>query len=264
MPLVTGMAEVNRTRLYYEMMGEGHPLVLIHGGLLDSRMWDGQFKTYAANYKVIRYDIRGYGKSDLPRGKYSHVKDLFELLKFLEIDHAHIIGLSLGGTIAIHLALDHPEMISSMILASTAPVGFGSQDEELTKKTLTIYEVARNNRFEEAVELWLEHPVFRTISPRFKPRIRKMIADNLKSWILPQDNMVWSSPPAAERLSDIKASTLIVVGDQDVADIMKAGELLENKIGVAIQVVITGAGHHINIEKPKRFNEIVLDFLSYF
>lgn len=263
MPLQTGMAEVNRTKLYYEMMGEGHPLILIHGGLLDSRMWDGQFKTFAARYKVIRYDIRGYGKSAPLKGKYSHVKDIFELLKFLQIDHAHVIGLSLGGAIAINFALDHPEMISSMILASTAPVGFGSQDDELTQKTLAIYEIARKNRFDEAVELWLDHPVFKTISPRFRKKISQMIFDNLESWVLPQDNMIWSSPPAAERLSAIRASTLIIVGDQDVPDILRAADFLENNIGVAIKMVISGSGHHINIEKPRQFNNIVLDFLSY-
>lgn len=263
MPLKTGMAEVNRTNLYYEVMGQGHPLILIHGGLLDSRIWDGQFKKFADQYQVIRYDIRGYGKSATPKGRYSHVKDLDALLKFLEIEKAHIIGLSLGGTIAIDLALDYPEKVTSLILASTAPVGFGSQDDQLTKKTLMIYEVARSNRFDEAVAMWLDHPVFKTIHPRFKPKLRKMIFNNLPSWILPQDNMIWSSPPAVERLSAIKASTLILVGDQDVPDIMKAADMLENKIGVAIKIIISGAGHHINIEKPRQFNNIVLDFLSY-
>ena len=140
MPLVTGMAEVNRTKLYYEIMGQGHPLVLIHGGLLDCRMWDGQFKKFAEYYKVIRYDIRGYGKFALPKGKYSHVKDLLGLLKFLEIEKAHIIGLSLGGANAIDFALEYPDLVSSLILTSTAPVGMRSQDDELAKKTLTIYE----------------------------------------------------------------------------------------------------------------------------
>ncbi len=263
MPFKTGIAEVNRTHLYYEIMGEGHPVVLVHGGLLDCRMWEGQFKKFASRYKVIRYDIRGYGKSAPSKGRYSHEKDLNELLKFLEVETAHIIGLSLGGTIAIDLALDHPEKVASLILASTAPVGFASQDNELTKKTLTIYEAARNNRNDDAIKLWLDHPVFKTLNPRFMPKIRQMIKDNLPSWTLPQDDIVWSMPPSVERLSDIKASTLIIVGDQDVQDIMKAADLLENKIAVAIKIIIRGAGHHINIEKPRQFNDIVLDFLSY-
>lgn len=263
MPIVTGIAEVNRTKLYYEMMGEGHPLVLIHGGLLDCRMWEGQFNKFAEYYKVIRYDIRGYGKSALPRGKYSQLKDLLGLLKFLKVEPAHIIGLSLGGTIAIDFALEYPGYVSSLILASTAPMGLRSQDDELTRRTLTIYETARNNRLDEAVAMWLEHPVFSTIQSRARKKIRQMIFDNIKSWILPQDNMIWASPPAAERLSQIKASSLILVGDRDVHDIQQAADFLENNIGVAIKMVIADAGHHINIEKPRQFNSIVLDFLSY-
>jgi len=263
MPLKTGIAAVNRTKLYYETMGEGHAIVLIHGGLLDSRMWDGQFKKFAPRYQVIRYDIRGYGHSALPGGKYSHVKDLGSLLKFLKIDKAHIIGLSLGGTIAIDFALECPEQVTSLILISTAPMGFRTENSDLTKTTLAIYEAAKNNRLNEAVEMWLAHPVFVTIKSRSKQKIRQMIFDNLKSWILPNDNMIWSSPPAAERLSDIKASALILIGNQDVADVLKAADLMESKIDVAIKIVIAGAGHHINIEKPRQFNSIVLDFLSY-
>ena len=263
MLLRTGIAEVNRTNLYYEMLGKGHPLVLIHGGLLDCRMWDGQFKKFAESYQVIRYDIRGYGKSALPKGKYSQVKDLLGLLKFLEVEQAHIIGLSLGGTIAIDFALEYPEKVSSLILISTAPIGMISQDDELTRKTLAIYEAARNNKLDESVEMWLDHPVFSTIQSRARKKVRQMILDNLKSWMLPQNNMIWASLPRAERLSRVKASSLILVGDRDVHDILKAADFLENKIGVAIKMVIAGAGHHINIEKPRQFNSIVLDFLSY-
>ncbi|MCU0644886.1 MAG: alpha/beta hydrolase [bacterium] len=263
MPEKTGMAEVNRTSLYYEMMGEGQPLVLIHGGLLDSRMWDGQFKAFSPGYNVIRYDIRGYGKSALPKGKYSHVKDLQGLLKFLGIEQAHIIGLSLGGTIAIDFALDYPGKVSSLILVSAVPVGLRTLDDELTRETLAIYELARNNNSKEAIARWLDHPVFKTIPLKSRKKIQKMISDNLPSWMLPQDSMIWSSPPAAERLSKIKASTLIIVGEKDVPDILSAADLLENKIGVAIKMSIADAGHHINIEKPRQFNSIVLDFLSY-
>ena len=263
MPEKTGMAEVNRTSLYYEMMGKGQSIVLIHGGLLDCRMWDGQFKAFSPQYNVIRYDIRGYGRSALPKGKYSHVKDLHSLLKFLGAEQAHIIGLSLGGTIAIDFALDYPEKVLSLILVSAVPVGLRSQDNELTRETLAIYELARKNNSKEAVERWLDHPVFKTVPSKSRKKIQKMIGDNLQSWMLPQDNMIWSSPPAAERLSKIKASTLIIVGEKDVHDILSAADLLESKIGVAIKMVIADAGHHINIEKPRQFNSIVLDFLSY-
>jgi len=263
MPLKTGIAGGNRTKLYYEMMGESHALVLIHSGLLDCRMWDGQFTKFAKHYKVIRYDIRGFGKSALSKGKYSHVKDLKSLLKFLEVDNLHIIGISLGGMIAIDFAIEYPEKVSSLILTSTIPFGFQNKDDELTKMTLAIYKTAHQNNVEQAVEMWLCHPVFATIRTRTKQKIKQMLIDNSKAWTLPTDHVIWSTPPAIERLSKIKASTLIIVGDKDVPDVLDAANVLEDNIGVAIKMVIPNAGHHINLEKPRQFNNIVLDFLSY-
>ena len=77
MQVNSGFAKVNATKLYYEILGEGHPLVLIHGGLMDRRMWDHQFNLFAKDYKVIRYNLRGYEKSDVPKDKFSHMNDLY-------------------------------------------------------------------------------------------------------------------------------------------------------------------------------------------
>src|SRR6266851_3278425 len=111
----TGFAELNGTRLYYEVAGEGHPLVLIHGGLVDRRLWDDQFDVFAQHYRVIRYDIRGFGNSDVPAGPYSNYEDLYGLLKFLGVEKAYIMGLSMGGGIDIDFTLAHPEMVAALI-----------------------------------------------------------------------------------------------------------------------------------------------------
>lgn len=92
-----GYAEINGGKLYYEMMGTGDALVLIHGGLLNSKEWDCQFEDLAKAFTVIRYDIRGYGKSDVPKRYYSNRGDLYSLLKFLNVDRGCIIGESFGG-----------------------------------------------------------------------------------------------------------------------------------------------------------------------
>lgn len=100
-----GMAKVNGTSLYYEVTGKGLPLVLISGGgTLDRRAWDDQFETFAKYYKVIRYDIRGIGKSARPLKDFSHSQDLYALLKFLKVRKAHIVGLSFSGAIALDFA----------------------------------------------------------------------------------------------------------------------------------------------------------------
>jgi pimeloyl-ACP methyl ester carboxylesterase len=118
-------AEVNGTRLYFEVAGSGHPMILIHGFTLDNRMWDDQFDTFALHYQVIRFDVRGFGKSALPTCEsYSYAADLKALIDHLGISHAYVLGLSLGGMIAIDFALEHPEATDALILADTALGGF--------------------------------------------------------------------------------------------------------------------------------------------
>src|SRR5215472_5024966 len=121
---VAGTTSVNGTQLYYETLGQGHPLVLIHGGYVDRRMWDDQFHAFAEDYCVIRYDVRGFGKSELPPVPYADRQDLYDLLKCLGIEKTYLLGLSLGGIIAIDFTLDHPSMVDALILAGSPVPGF--------------------------------------------------------------------------------------------------------------------------------------------
>lgn len=105
-----GMAEVNGASLYYEVQGKGLPLVFISGGgVLDRRCWDDQFLVFSKHFKVIRYDVRGIGKSSRPAGPFSHSDDLQALLKFLGVKRAHLVALSVGGAIAIDFTLEYPD-----------------------------------------------------------------------------------------------------------------------------------------------------------
>src|SRR5689334_19941744 len=119
MDMLSGTAEVNHTRLYYEVAGSGPPLVLIHGFDLDTRMWDDQFEVFAQHYRVVRYDVRGFGKSARPTEPYAHEEDLKALLDYLGIAQAHIVGMSMGGGIAIDFTLTYPEMTRTLILVDS-------------------------------------------------------------------------------------------------------------------------------------------------
>jgi 3-oxoadipate enol-lactonase len=119
-----GVAEVNGTRLYYEGAGSGHPLVLIHGFGLDTRMWDDQFDVFARHYRVVPYGMRGYGDSAPPADEsYSHTDDLKALLEHLSIDRAHVLGQSRGGAVAIDFALAHPGATSALVLVDPVLAG---------------------------------------------------------------------------------------------------------------------------------------------
>jgi pimeloyl-ACP methyl ester carboxylesterase len=103
-----GFAPVDDTRLFYEVKGSGDPVVLIHGGQLDSRMWDDQFEPYAREFRVLRYDVRGFGGSPATNAPYSNADDLAALMDYLGMPKAHVVGLSLGGMVATDFAVTHP------------------------------------------------------------------------------------------------------------------------------------------------------------
>lgn len=266
MPTSSGFAEVNGTRLYYETAGSGFPLVLIHGGLMDRRMWDGQIEPFGRDYRVIRYDVRGYDRSDKPRGRFSHIEDLYQLLKFLKVDKAHILGLSMGGQIAIDFALDHPGMTASLIPVASAMSGFPYRNaEKMESKYEAIFAAAREGQMDLAVERTLQLPFFVPVKsdPSIREKMKIMIKANFMSWASSQAQYAdWPEPSAYERIGRLRAPTLILVGDHDVSDIQAVADRLAAAVPGAKKVVIRDAGHHLNMENPEAFNRAVLEFLK--
>ena len=271
--LQKGFAEVNGTSLYYEVAGEGHPLVLNHGGLVDHHLWDGQFDAFAQHFKVIRYDIRGFGASGmLSKGMepYSMERDLHSLLQFLGIEKTYVLGLSLGGTLAIDFTLQYPEMVDALITVGSGLSGFewGEPDQELMAKFAAMDEAFKSGDIARSVEIslqvWTDGP-YRTpeqVDPRVRERVRAMTTRNYERGddedVRPQE----MEPPAAGRLSEIHVPALIIVGGQDAEAILMIADTLEKGIAGAKKVVIPGAAHHPNMEKPQEFNRVVIEFLE--
>src|ERR687893_2974526 len=120
----TGMAEVNGARMYYESAGEGETLVLVHAGIADSRMWEGQLAAFAGRYRVIRHDMRGFGMTAMVDGPYSHYEDLRGLLDSLDVERTHLVGCSMGGGAVLDFALEYPQRVGNLVLAGSAVGGF--------------------------------------------------------------------------------------------------------------------------------------------
>jgi pimeloyl-ACP methyl ester carboxylesterase len=259
-----GFAPVNGTRLYYETNGTGPAVVLIHGGQLDCRMWDDQATAFSRHFRVIRYDVRGYGGSLRPDVLYSDADDLAALLDYLKVDKAHLIGLSLGGRIAIDFAVAHAPRVGSLTLAGPGWSGHEPPDGNKTDLRMwNIIKAARDEGPEKATELWLKDPFMAPAMEQahLQPALRRIARENAHCWL---ENPVLQrspSPPAAARLGEIKVPTLLVLGDRDVPQIKATVETLEKGISGAKKVVIKGAGHMVNMEKPEIFNDIVLNFL---
>src|SRR5678815_1925512 len=135
----SGYAEVNKTKLYYEIAGKGEPLVLIHGSFGDRRFWDLQFYDLSKKYKVLRYDLRGFGRSALPieNEVYRDSDDLDALMDFLGIKKAHVCGLSFGSFVVIDFALSHPDKCLSLIPVGPRVAG-DDLDEYKTPKVDTL------------------------------------------------------------------------------------------------------------------------------
>jgi len=260
------MANINGTSIYYEAKGEGFPIVLVSGGgLLDCRAWDRQFETFSERHKVIRYDIRGIGKSARPQEEFSHSDDLYALLKFLEIERAHIVGLSFGGGIAIDFALERPEMVDHLVLAATGPSSDAKGEANLQGLT-ALSALAKKEGIAKVTQLIFDSGIF--ISKEnvaAQEKIRKIYLDNSdvfeNSFPLIR---LWqpASPPAGPRLAEIRARSLVLVAENDNPHYKAITENLAARIPNATTLVIPGATHLINLDKANEFDEAVVSFLE--
>jgi len=267
-----GFAEVNGTRLYYEVAGEGHPLVLNHGGLVDNHLWDDQFDEFAKHFKVIRYDIRGFGQSGMIKKgmePYSMERDLYSLLQFLGIHKTYMLGLSMGGSLSVDFTLQYPEMVDALITVGAGLSGYEEEEpEELKAKFEKMEEAFRSGDIDRSVEIslqiWTDGP-FRTpeqVNPLMREHVRAMTTHNFKRGDDEEVQPQRLEPPAANRLSEIHVPTLVIVGSEDVEYILSIADKLEKDIVGAKKVVIPHTAHHLNMEKPQKFNRVVIDFLE--
>ena len=263
----TGFAEVNGARLYYDVAGEGHPLVLIHAGIAHSKMWDEQVDAFAERYQVVRYDARGFGKSALPPGPFAHRDDLRGLLRFLGIERAALVGVSMGGGIAIDFALDHPEGVTALVLVASGVSG-NKPSDALIQAWSEIEAVAERGDvagvIERELRLWVDGPgrTPEQVDPAVRERVRMMETENAAQQEGQEGRSQPLEPPAIDRLGEIRAPTLVVVGDGDVPHILATADLLAAGIPGARKTIMPGVAHMLTMEQPEGFNRLVLDFLD--
>ncbi|HEU5367658.1 MAG TPA: alpha/beta fold hydrolase [Ktedonobacterales bacterium] len=269
-----GSADVNGTKLYYEVAGagvrgagEGHPLVWLHSGLTNNYMWDAQWQAFTQRYRVIRCDLRGFGWSGAASGSFSYREDLYHLLRFLGIKRAYLVGSSMGGSLAIDFALEHPEMVAALI-----PVGAGVSGEQpsafLLERWKEIDAAAEGGDLAQAVELelqlWVDGPgrAPEQVNPAVREQVRQMNTENFARSEQEQGQPQPLEPPAVTRLGAIRVPTLVLVGEHDVPDKLASAELLARSIPGAQKAVIAGAAHLPSMEQPEQFNRLVLEFLG--
>jgi len=240
-------------------------LVLLHDGLLDRRVWEHQFEAFAQEFRVIRYDRRGYGGSGAPRKEFSDVEDLHRLLKHLGISKVWLMGASNVGRIVVDFALEHPEMVDALVLVGPALSGYSTSIER-RREIAEIFSAARTEGVSRGVEIWMEDPFWPPAKDRklAREKVREILAENLPKVLslISMPNLgIASSPSAVERLHWIGVPTLIVVGERDHADNLAIAALLEREVLRARKVMLPGAGHLPMMEIPQEFDPLVLSFL---
>jgi pimeloyl-ACP methyl ester carboxylesterase len=258
----SGTADVGGARLYYETAGKGDPIVLLHAGGIDRRMWDDQFEAFAAHRTVVRYDARGSGNSDLPEGPFALHEDLFALMRSLSIERADLVGCSLGGKTAIDFAIEHPEMVRALVLVGSGLSGH-EFSEAYRQRLAPLASAILNRDVSAFVRAYLDDD---TLAPSEEyTAARLSVAEMLEESFagVGAATSLWRppEPPAAERLVEIAAPALVVVGERDADEIHAIAKLLVAGIRGAKHVVIPGGHHLVNMEWPEEFNRIVSEFL---
>ncbi len=238
-------------------------VTLSHSLATDLGMWQPQLAALTARFRVLRYDTRGHGGTDAPPGPYSFTQladDVHALLEALAIERTHFVGLSMGGMIGQTLALEHPQILHSLVLCDTAaqtPPEAGSLwDERMETARTEGMEV----HVEPTIERWFTQP---TIDARLGAVdvIRAMIRRTSVAGYVGCGQAI-KELDLLERLPDIHLPTLVVVGAEDPGTPVEAARAIQERIAGSELVVIESASHLSNVEQPEAFNRALLGFLE--
>ena len=263
----SGFLQAQGAPLYYEVAGQGHPLLLIHAGIADSRMWDQQFDTFARQYRVIRFDLRGFGQSTVPAGAFANHEDPAALLAFLGVEKARVVALSFGGKVALDFVLTYPEKVTSLVLVAP-DVGGEEPSAEVEQFAREEEALLEEGDLAAATELnvrtWVVGPGRTTdqVDPAVRQRVYDMQYHAFTVPVPDTTEVISPEPPASTRLADVRVPTLLIIGDYDLPTKQRQVERLAAEIPQAQSVVIPGAAHMVNMEQPEEFNRVVLDFLA--
>ncbi len=266
-PIDTGRVTVPGSSLFYEASGSGEPVILLHGGNLDRRMWNADFDSLRRSHRVVRYDARGYGKSGPQDTAFQAHEDLRIMMDSLKIPRATLIGLSLGGRISMDFALANPERVTRLVLAAPGISG-GKWAEDNDSTWLVDARKALATKDSVAIaRAWLKSAYINTAlrdSSRSK-WIEQVALDQAPFWggmIRIGDKEVEAKPPAAERLRDLSMPILLVVGSADTPFILDVARAIGRDAPNVKRVDLPGIGHMINLEAPAEFMAAVRDFLG--
>lgn len=241
-------------------------VALIHAGIADSRMWERQVRSFAPSHRVIAPDLPGFGQTPVDQDPVDYRAFVRAALDAAGIQSSALVGTSLGGRIALELALESPDRVNALVLVGSGLDGhewsqeaqaFGEEEEAALERGDLDAAVETNLR------IWLAGPARRL--DEIDPAIRRLVGEMQRNAFQLQQGhdfrLAALEPPASERLAEIRVPTLILTGDEDVPDIHAIAEKLSREIPGAERATISDAAHLPNLERPEEFDRIVLGFL---
>ena len=255
--------ELGAVTVNYQMAGSGEPVILIPGFATNMHLWDGQVEPISRHFCCLRYDLRGHGESSAPSEGYAtsdYAEDLRLLIEHLNLSRAHLVAASMGGAIAVHLALEHPELVRSLTLAGAVVDGFEGWGEEYGSRLRRARKLAQTEGTEAALKDWLTHPFFGATRDA-SAFARSVVRYSGAGWLTPVRT---PKGPTTDfgRLVEIEKPTLVVVGEKDVDPCRAIAQELAARVRNAKTVVIKGAGHLPAWDEPQEFNGVLLEFLG--
>lgn len=256
---------VNGTQIHCEEKGTGDPVVLVHGLTFDRRMWEDQVEGLSRSHRTINVDLRGHGLSASPDLEYNldmMTEDVYQVMRELGIGRAHFVGLSMGGMIGMRLALAHPGAMRSLVLLDT------SADPEAPDRA-PAYEAMASMLREQGPESVVDGVMAILFSPTFlqgRPDKAKRERDRLleldRIGVSNATYAVTRRKDISDRLHEIKAPTLVMVGEVDAATPVERAQAIQAAIPGSRLEIIPSAGHMSPIEKPEEVTRLIVDFLS--
>jgi 3-oxoadipate enol-lactonase len=250
----SGMLAVDGARLAWSSDGDGRPLVCVHAGVADQRMWDPLARLLGDCLRVIRYDMRGFGRTEYTSAAFAPARDLVALIESLGVGSVQLVGASFGGLIALEAATIEPALVRDLVLLAPLVPGI-EPSEELEEFDAAEAAALEEDRLEDAVELNLRMWVDRSTSDQ---AIRALVADmQERAFRLHQE----TDPELIEtelELEQIRTPATIAVGSSDVPDFVQMAEHLEALLPQARLVRIDGAGHLLALERPEEIAHLIL------
>ena len=257
--------------IHAETTGEGPALVLVHAGICDSGMWDPQWRSLAGRHRLIRHDMRGFGRSPVPPGAYSHARDLVAVMDAADVAEAVIVGTSMGGRVALEVAVAYPQRVSALVLVGSGLPGHEWSDEVQHYGAAEDEAIERGDlaaAAEENVRFWIDGPGRRPedVDPALRRRVHAMQLRALElqvpSYLEVGDLEEPLVPGLGERLGEVKQPTLVIIGEADQPDIRAIATRILASVPDTTEASIPDAGHLPSMERPETFDRILADFLS--